>query len=87
MTCSAHEGTEAWIRADGAAAVPIRRSLMAWVETVEGGEVEQIAAIIALIDIARHTALSHPKYREGLAQAFYVAADEVAANELSCEEK
>ena len=81
METNRHPGTEEWIQADGAAAVAVRRSLIAWLEAQDGGEAEQIAAIAALIDLAKHCAKGHPQYAEGLAELLYQAADEVAAGD------
>ena len=77
MVKDAHKGTEDWINADGPFSVPIRRSLMAWVKSQQGGEAAQISAIYAMLDLAKHAAQSHPQYRDQLAEAFYRAADDV----------
>lgn len=83
MTEHHHPDVERWIRSDGSAAVGVRRSLISWLEEQTGGEDEQLAAIIALIDLTKHCARSHPRHGEDLAELLYRAADEVATGDES----
>ena len=73
-----HENTEVWIKSDGPRAVPVRRSLVKWME--KHRHFDQVTAIIALIDMAKHTAASQTDdYREFLAEELYRAAEHVVA--------